>query len=72
MRFRIVWSNVSKVSEESVAVSDFTPASLPFSVLKMEVRGFSATLVNLCRIRRCVTSQKTGTFSVSTRFWYLR
>ena len=46
MRFFIVWSKVTKVSEESVAVFDFTPASFPFYTLKMEVRGFSASLVS--------------------------
>jgi hypothetical protein len=63
VRFCIVWSKVTKVSEESVAVFDFTPASLPFYTLKMEVRGFSASLVNWCRIHRYVTSQKTTGFS---------
>jgi len=46
MRFCIVWSKVTKVSKESVAVFDFTPASLLFYTLKMAVRGFSAPLVN--------------------------
>jgi len=63
MRFCIVWPKVTKVSEEFVAVLDLTPASLPFYTLKMEVRGFSASLVNWCRIRRYVTSQKTTGFS---------
>jgi len=72
LRFCIVWSKVAKVSEESVAVFDFTPASLPFYTLKMEVRGFSASLVNWCRFRRYVTSQKVTGFSRLHESWHLR
>ena len=72
MRLCIAWWKFTKLSEGSVAVFEFTRASLPFYTPKMEKRGFSAWLVNWCRFRRCVTRRRQQGSVASTRFWHLR